>query len=429
MGEKLDASNFLLLGNGRWQQDTLNRLIESALVEKLVVIDPYFPPREFEKVSYGAFDLNSYEEILELAIEKAIRFVVCDTSEYGMRTAARLRRDLNCPGLGEETTEIFTNKLKMREISKDLNGSDFHFVEVTTQEDLQKLTYTEDRSFVLKPVNSYASKGVWKFSTLEEGRRCLNENISSGFTENLVESFLDGTELTVESKISSGQILPIAISTKTRYKNNFAVATSLLFESASDNEGLKRVLKLNADFILKSHMMDGVSHGEYILGINGTVTLVEIAARGGGTRIYSKVLRELTGHDMIGHYLNSVSNLNFELPWTAPRWRFALLGFIYFPNGVLEGVNFDTLKFDWLLDLGLNAKIGDELLDPDNDNERHGYFWVLGNSLGEVRENVEELSKCMNGRVSGKSVLPRLMFDLGELKEPTQICLNLTTGV
>jgi len=417
-------NNFLLLGNGQWQQDTLRRLVDSPIVNELLVIDPFHKLTESQKITYAPLDLNSYEKILNLAIEKGSRFIVCDTSEYGMKTAAQLRNDLNAPGLGIIETEIFTNKLRMRDLSRSLQDSNFFYIPVTDTKDLDKVPFAKGRFFVLKPKQSYASKGVWKFSTLEEGKAHLLNNIHNGFADNIIESFVSGTEFTVESKIVNGQVFPLAISLKTSFKNNFSVATSLLFEPATDTETNNKLLKLNSDFISKSGLINGITHGEYILGIDGSVSLVEIAARGGGTRIYSKMLKELTGHDIMGHYLNTVSNLEFERPWDSPKWTFALLGFIVFPYGVLEAVNFDEIEFPWLLDLDLNAKFGDLLSSPNNDNERHGYFWVLGNSLSEIRENVEKLTSVLEAHVSGKKVTPKLMFELNELIEPSRTKLN-----
>jgi hypothetical protein len=422
------ANNFLLLGCGRWQQDTLIRLVESPLVNKILVIDPINRPMLSEKITHGNCDLNSYSEILSLAISHATRFIVCDTSEYGMKTAARLREDLDAPGLQTEQTHIFINKLKMRDLSKDLVSQNFFYTKISNKNDLEKIPFSTGQQFVLKPTESYASKGVWGFSTLEEGTYFLEKNISSGFTENLVESYMNGREFTVESLISKGEILPLAISTKTRFKDNFSVATSLLYESTSNFNVSEKLMELNSKFISRSGITDGVTHGEYILGLDGTVGLVEIAARGGGTGIYSKMLKRLSGRDVVGHYLNSVSGLNFEYQIDEPSWQYAILGFVFFPIGVLEEVNFDQIKFSWLLDLGLNVKIGEMLPMPNNDNERHGYFWVLGNSLSEIKENILQLTLTMSGRVSGQSITPTLMFDLNDLVEPSNIVFNPATS-
>ncbi len=421
-------NNFLLLGNGRWQQDTLSRLVGSPLVDKILVIDPFHKPTLSEKVSHGAFDLNAYSEILSLAKVNGTRFIVCDTSEYGMKTAARLREDLDAPGLRIAQTNIYTNKLKMRDLSKELVRKDFFYTEVCNIDDLKRIPFSQGGQFVLKPTESYASNGVWILSTMAEAEICLEKNINSGFTENLVESFMDGREFTIESIISMGEILPLAISAKTRYRENFSVATSLFFESTSDVEVSSKLLDLNFNFITSSGITDGVTHGEYILGLDGTVGLVEIAARGGGTGIYSRMLNQLSGVDVMGHYLSSVSDLSFENKREAPRWRYAILGFILFPIGVLEEVNFEQIEFNWLLDLGLNVQIGNMLPIPNNDNERHGYFWVLGNSLTEIKKNILQLTSCMSGKVSGNTVSPRLMFDLNELIEPSKTNLNLTTS-
>jgi hypothetical protein len=425
---KPPSNNFLLLGSGRWQQDTLIRLIESPLVDNIVVIDPINVPMLSEKVTYSNCDLNSYSEILSLAISHASQFIVCDTSEYGMKTAARLREDLDAPGLQIAQTHIFTNKLKMRDLSKDLVSKNFFYTKVSDKNDLQKIPFSHSHQFVLKPTESYASKGVWVFSTLEEVTYFLQKNIESGFTDNLVESYMNGREFTVESVISKGEILPLAISTKTRFKDNFSVATSLLYESVTNFDVFDKLTELNFKFISRSGITDGVTHGEYILGPDGTVGLVEIAARGGGSGIYSKMLRKVSGRDVVGHYLKSVSGLNFECQIEKPNWKYAILGFIFFPIGVLEEVNFEQIEFNWLLDLGLNVKIGSMLPVPNNDNERHGYFWVLGNSLSEVKENILQLTSVMSARVSGQLTTPHLMFELNDLVEPSNFVFNPATS-
>ena len=413
-------NNFLVMGNGRWQQDTLMRLNESRLVDLILVIDPFHSPVESTKIKYAAFDLNSYDEILDLAKSMAIRYVVCDTSEYGMETAARLRDALNSPGNGSKVTRCFTNKFRMRQIAEDLIQMPFEYAMVQSADDIRHLNYSGNRSYILKPVKSHASKGVRKFRTIEEGLNFYTLNLALGFSTNLVEAFIEGTEFTIESMVVDSNVIPIAISSKTRSEENFAVATSLLFEPFTKVRAGQKLRDLNSKFIKCSRLESGITHGEYIVDTKGEVNLVEIAARGGGTEIYSKMLRELTGVDAIGYYLKSISNLDFELPRIQSCWNIALLGFFTFSEGVLEKVNLEEVRFDWLLSIGLNDRIGDVLQSPIDDNQRHGYFWILGKTLDQVKQNVEALMEEIVGVVSGIEVKPQIMFDLKALIPPSQ---------
>lgn len=413
-------NNFLVLGNGRWQQDTLARLHESKLVNLILVVDPFYKPVESNKIRYAALDLNEYEEILDLAKVMKIRYVVCDTSEYGMETAARLRDALNSPGSGLKVTAFFTNKFMMRQMAEDLIEMPFEYAMIQDTDDFKRLNFLGNRSYILKPLKSYASKGVRKFLTLEEGISSYSLNSELGFSTNIVEEFIEGTEFTLESKVIDSNVIPIAMSTKTRSQENFAVATSLLFEPITKLGAGHKLMELNSNFIRSSGLESGITHGEYIVDSQGQVNLVEIAARGGGTEIYSKMLRALTGFDAIGHYLESISNLDFELPPVQSCWNIALLGFFSFSEGVLQEVNLEEIRFNWLLSIGLNAQIGDVLQPPIDDNQRHGYFWILGNALDQVKQNVEVLMEEIVGVVSGIEVKPSIMFDPKTLIPPSQ---------
>ena len=202
----------------------------------------------------------------------------------------------------------------------------------------------------------------------------------------IAEGFLKGIEVTVEGCCVDGEIFTVGISDKGHFDHCLQIANRLTYPADLSESARERLSKVNAKAVRALGMGAGITHAEYII-VDSEPHLVEIAARGGGSHVYSHVVPYLAGIPIPRLYLESLMGYGFrDRPDNVPRA--ANLAFFDFPAGrvktihdknracAMEGVEILLLEFDR----------GDILSPPQDDRSRQGQVLVFGKTRKEVLE-------------------------------------------
>jgi hypothetical protein len=111
---------------------------------------------------------------------------------------------------------------------------------------------------------------------------------------------------------------------------------------------------------------------------------MEVAARGGGHGIASRIVPHVSGLDTYGLLVRRL--LTGAAPPVRSAWRAATLEFFNFdPGRVLSVEGLEQVRSERLtaaLDVPLRP--GDEIRPAGDDRSRPGYFVVLGNTRDDV---------------------------------------------
>lgn len=242
---------------------------------------------------------NDVEAILAAAREHAIDGILT-TSDYPVRTVARVCAELGLPGPSQEAAAICTDKFQQRRLLRSRNLPCPDFVLVESEAQLQE---TERLAFpvIVKPVDSSASRGVSRVDRsagLPEAYSLARSYSRSGNV--LVEEFIAGPEFSVEVLIQHGVVHIVAITEKTTGGDaeRFYVETRHVVpaelspgETALIHESVRRTLEA-------AGLDNSASHTEIKLSPSGPV-IVEIAARLGGDYITSDLVPLATGVSML----------------------------------------------------------------------------------------------------------------------------------
>jgi biotin carboxylase len=200
----------------------------------------------------------------------------------------------------------------------------------------------------------------------------------------LVEGFLDGVEVTVESFCVDGQVFPVGISDKDHFSHRSEVANRLTYPADFPSEVLARIRRVNETVVRALGMRNGITHAEYMV-VQREVYLVEIAARGAGSRVYSHIVPYLAGVPVPRAYLEFIAGGSFSIrPDDKPRA--ANLAFFSFPPGKVRriaGVE-EALRFPGVQEILLEFGPGDILQAPTDDRSRPGLVVVFGQTRAEV---------------------------------------------
>ncbi|MER5865153.1 ATP-grasp domain-containing protein [Kitasatospora sp. NPDC002040] len=142
---------------------------------------------------------------------------------------------------------------------------------------------------VLKPLDGQASWGVERVDGGPELAAALAERDPAEAL--LVEELALGHEVSVESLVQYGEPVFAAITGKRTNEGAdgearwFVELGHTVPDPEFDQAGREALLAVNAEVLARLDFQDGIAHAEYRVAPDGTVRLMEIAARAGGDNI------------------------------------------------------------------------------------------------------------------------------------------------
>ncbi len=347
---------------------------------------------------FHAIGLDEREELLNLARTIRPVGIVTDQTDAAVVVVAWLSEQLGLRGIGVPCARLFTEKHQMREFGRTHGFPTPEFFLSMDLPSAKAAAVAIGFPVVIKPVSNQASKGVHRVDTPEDLAECFadaaNYSAANGV---LVEQFIDGTEFTVEGFMGKGGHRTLGISEKSHYAQHPMVARSLRYTPSNSRFDYAELRRAHDDWINQSHLPFGMTHAEYKFS-QGRYYLIEVATRGGGTRIASDIVPWISGVDYQELMLDAVLEGRTGGVQGALEQRCALLEFFQFPVGrvrTISGVN-EVRSLTGVLDVVLSCEVGDFLPALTDDTVRPGYFILQTNTEAELqhmRERVLDLVK------------------------------------
>ncbi|MGH8311401.1 MAG: ATP-grasp domain-containing protein, partial [Steroidobacteraceae bacterium] len=206
--------------------------------------------------------------------------------DFDLEKAAALREHLRMPGMGETQTRYFRDKLAMRSRAAEAGIPVPPFVHVLNDDRVREFVERVPPPWILKPRLMAGTIGIKKLQDADDLRR-TTEALGDQRSFYLVERFVPGDIYHVDSIVWSGQVVRATVS---RYgvppftvSHGGGVFTSRLVERGSEADSVLRAL--NAEVLAAFGLQQGVSHTEYINGLDGRWYFLETSARVGGAHI------------------------------------------------------------------------------------------------------------------------------------------------
>jgi biotin carboxylase len=386
------AKTIHILGGGQWQVPTIR--LAKSLGYRVLVTDMYRERPGYAWADENAvIDITDKEATLRAAEQFRVAGIVCDTTDVGVPTMAYVAEKLGLPGIGYETALNFTNKHRMRLITSKTGVPNPVFRLTRNMSEAQSTASEFGYPVVVKPVDNQSSRGVHVLhmpdqleSAYADALRCTRAG------EVLVEGFLDGVEVTVESFCLDGKVFAIGISDKDHFPHRPEVANRLTYPADLPAEILTRIRDVNEKTITALGMVTGITHAEYMV-VKNDVYLIEIAARGAGSRVYSHIVPHLACAHVPCLYLRHIMGEAIEFHPDNTAERAANLAFFCLGPGTvraIDGVETAT-HIPGVEEILLEFQVGDRLALPVDDRSRHGLVITLGMSRREVLKATEKV--------------------------------------
>jgi len=265
-----------------------------------VAIDPSdSPPGKKEADHYYQVKGNDYETTRGIALKHKIDGIVTGQMEKPLRLMAKLATELGLIFHSEAVIEKSLNKWLMKQaFLKDripcASGVILKKDQELTKEALNELSFP----VIIKPVDAFSSRGVYKADSVDELKACRNDSINYASDGNvIIEEFLAGKEFSIESITFEGKTEIVQFTEKfiTPYPNTVEMG-HLQPANLNDTER-EQISKLIRKAIIAMGIDYSASHAEIILTNDGP-KMVEIGARLGGDFIASYLTKASTGISM-----------------------------------------------------------------------------------------------------------------------------------
>lgn len=380
--------NILIVGAGVFQFP----LIETAskyykvLLAAPVIDEKYKPYISEEFIT----DVRDEEKIYQYAKDKHISGVITDQTDIAVRSVAYVAERLGLPGIGYETSCLFTDKALQRKRMQELGIKLLPNKEVETVDEAVAFFKEIGKSVIIKPVDNQGSRGVMRCDSEKELIEKFDDSIKWSKTGKvIIEQRATGREFVVEG-IAVNYVFENLNCGDTEYFNipDAYAAKTRIFPTKAD-EGLeKRVLDLNKRIIKGFGLKQGITHSEFIME-GDEIYLIETAARGGGVFISSDLISLSTGLNTEQFLLEIATGKRSVLPTFQKNKQSCGYMAFYVPDGEIvdiQGIE-TVLSYDFVHRNQLDEiYLGRKISGGQNDKTTRVAIIVSG----ETRQLVEE---------------------------------------
>lgn len=381
------APKLLICGGGLLNLDAIRRIKDAGFFVLVADGNAQAPGSALADTAL-TLDIRSGPAIYEAATRHGVDGIM-PTNDFAVPGTAYAASRLGLPGLSLAAAHAATDKGAMREAWARAQLPQPRYFIIEGHESVERARFAAHElgfPVIIKPAFSGGGgRGVRivhndpeiEAAFLGAKHFALNERI-------LVEDFVAGTELTIETLSSRGQAVVLGISDKIKPPLSSRVATNLSYPANLPREVLGRVRQLSARAVAALGIEQGAAHTEMIVGADGLPKLVECGARGGGGHIFGRIVEWLSGVCMPAVWARQLIGENPSIIPAAERA--AIYHFFTPPQGRLlawHGLD-EAAQLKGVAAIGVFKKPGDLIPALDNSLERSGYLVIETHTRAEA---------------------------------------------
>lgn len=412
----------LLVSGSDYSQQVYSQLshLRTCGIELFLLSDGTFHPREPIFKSVFVSELGNSKETLRAVSQHDLRIdaVVTKSSEWLTPLTALLSKHFNTKGPSPRSAFLCRSKLDMREAFQRANLPTPRFHICRSFEEIIDTAREFGGRCVAKPVAGDASFGAFLISPddsfedlrvrytrsieclkLTQGVQSFEDDELEIFgddrslnlvTDYLVEEFLSGTQISIDSLVRDSLVYPMGIAHQIRSAPPYFVQVEESMPFLCYPDLLESILTANEEAIRSVELCNAATHTELILTEAGPRVL-EIACRIGGDNIHDAVL-QTTGYSLFTELILLLLGEERKLEYQ-PQGAVAMRYFLPNKSGILRSVDVSAgLQRDARVsELQLNSQLGQLVQIPPSSFDHLGYIQVKGADHKEAREALDEL--------------------------------------
>jgi biotin carboxylase len=251
------------------------------------VADKFYPISVLEK-----------EVILQKCKEIDVDGIVTIATDVCVPTISFVANEMNLTGNSIASALVSTNKAKMKQafIRNKINTPVGKKVKEYNQKDFSHCRFP----LIVKPADRSGSRGINKVNNLLDLKKCIEIALKESFNEEaIVEEYIEGTEVSVESISWKGEHFILAITDKVTTGEPHFVELEHHQPSQLDY-AIQEKIRIETQRCLDALLVEnGAGHSEFKIDDKGEVFVIEVGARMGGDFIGSNLVHLSTGYDYL----------------------------------------------------------------------------------------------------------------------------------
>jgi biotin carboxylase len=373
-----------VLGGGPWQVPTVR--LAKALGYRVLVTDIYADRPAYALADdHEVVDITNRAATLEVARRHRVDGILCDTTDVGVPTAAFVAQALGLPGMGYETALNFTDKSRMRDLTKGAGLAVPAYRLVADASGARTAADALGYPVVVKPVDNQSGRGVSRVADRSgvEAAYALARSFSrSGGV--LVEQCAQGCEIIVDGFVVDGAARVLGIADKSPYADTPTIASRILYPGPLSPADTARIGAAAGRALAALGLKNGVFHAEFFLD-GEAVTPIDVAARGGGCMIYTHVVPHVSGVDANRAMIRLAMGEAIEVaPLATPRA--ADIEFLRMPPGRLCEIRgaAEAAAVPGVAAVHFNVAAGDVVGPLGHKDHRPGYVVALADTAAQA---------------------------------------------
>ena len=386
------AKKMMILGASALQVPAIKKAKEMGYEVISVDYDPEAVGFELADVKLVVSTLDQ-EEVLRQAQILEPDVVITSTSDGPVRTAAYVNEQLGKqPDLAYEDSLCATIKSYMRNRLKENHVPIPQYFIVHNETEFLEAVQAIKGDIIVKPADNAGSRGVVLVKKNPLNGSMEPENVlkiyaySRGNSRNgtiMVEEFMEGEEVSVESMTVNGETTVITITDKMTTPPPYFVELGHVEPSRHPIELQEQIKEVAKQAVSAIRLQNGPAHTEIKLTKDGP-KIVELAARLGGDFITSRLVPLSTGVDMVGSsvILATGGRVDLERKWN----KGAAIRFIPGEKGVITNISIpkEMEKSAGVEEIVLYKKVGDLVDGTKSSNDRLGHIIATGRDAEEA---------------------------------------------
>ena len=343
-------------------------------------------------------DFTEVEAVTEVARRNAVDGVLTVSADRAVPVVAAVAEDLSLPGIGRATAQLMTHKLEMREALAAADVPQPPFARVGSEDDAERALAAAGLSAVLKPVDSGGQRAVFRIESLDELRANLAEAIAESPTgEAIVEAFVDGIELNGIVIARAGDARLLTLSDRLRPPGiGFGVGWMHVYPPSIPDEQRERAERIAEDAVRALGLRDGIAFPQLIASPDGSVAVVEVAARIPGGQM-ADLVRHAVGVDLVEIALRQAlgEEVGDELALPDFSQALAIRFFTAEPGPLPTGrvVSIGSLEpvlaAEGVVQADTYLELGETIRPVRRDGDRRGYVIAIADDTDEARRRAD----------------------------------------
>ena len=397
----------LFVGAGRHQRRAILRVRE--LGGRVVAVDrnPDAPGLAEADVAEPV-DFTDVAGVTEVASRHEVDGVLTVSADRAVPVVAAVAEALGLPGIGTATAHLMTHKIAMRRTLADAGVPQPRFAAARDLASARAAVDAVGLPAVLKPADSGGQRGIFYIESADDVDAHLHAAFAESPTgEAILEGFHDGLELNGIVIARGGEASLLTLSDRLRPPGiGFGVGWTHVYPASIYGDTQAEAERVAVHAVHALGLRDGIAFPQLIVDDDGSVRVVEVAARIPGGQM-ADLVRHAVGVDIVEVALRQA--LGEPVPDELVLPRFAQPLAIRFltaqpgplPAGTVKRIGSlePVLAASGVVQADTYLQVGETIRPVRLDGDRRGYVIATAGTSVEALARAEAAAKLLEVEV------------------------------